>query len=38
MGIVKFEAVENNIRTIRGVRVILDSDVAELYSVWRLAI
>lgn len=33
MSIVKFEAVENNILTIRGVQVILDSDVAELYGV-----
>lgn len=33
MSIVKFEAVEDNILTIRGVQVILDSDVAELYGV-----
>jgi hypothetical protein len=33
MSIVKFEAVENNILTIRGMQVILDSDVAELYRV-----
>jgi len=33
MSIVKFEAVENNILTIRDVQVILDSDVAELYGV-----
>jgi hypothetical protein len=33
MSIVKFEAVENNILTIRGQQVILDSDVAELYGV-----
>jgi len=33
MSIVKFETVENNILTIRGVQVILDSDVAELYGV-----
>lgn len=33
MSIVKFEAVENNILTIRGMQVILDSDVAELYGV-----
>jgi len=33
MSIVKFEAVEDNILTIRGIQVILDSDVAELYGV-----
>jgi hypothetical protein len=33
MSIVKFEAVEDNILTIRGMQVILDSDVAELYGV-----
>jgi hypothetical protein len=33
MSIVKFEAVEDNILTIRGVQVILDSDVAGLYGV-----
>lgn len=33
MGIVKFEAVEEYILTIRGVQVILDSDVAALYGV-----
>jgi phage regulator Rha-like protein len=33
MGIVKFEAVENKILSIRGMQVILDSDVAELYGV-----
>jgi hypothetical protein len=33
MDIVKFEAVEDNILTIRGSQVILDSDVAELYGV-----
>ncbi|MFA7062487.1 MAG: ORF6N domain-containing protein [Pedobacter sp.] len=33
MNIVKFEAVEEYILTIRGVKVILDSDVAELYGV-----
>jgi len=33
MNIVKFEAVEEYILTIRGVQVILDSDVAVLYGV-----
>lgn len=33
MNIIKFDAVEENILTIRGVQVILDSDVAELYGV-----
>lgn len=33
MSTVKFEAVEDNILTIRGVQVILDSDVAVLYAV-----
>ena len=33
MSIVKFEAIENNILTIRGMQVILDSDVADLYGV-----
>ena len=33
MSVIKFEAVEENILTIRGVQVILDSDVAELYGV-----
>ena len=33
MNIVKFDAVEDLILTIRGVQVILDSDVAELYGV-----
>ena len=33
MSIVKFEDVEDNILTIRGGQVILDSDVAELYGV-----
>jgi len=33
MDIVKFESVENNILTIRGMKVILDSDVADLYGV-----
>lgn len=33
MNIVKFEAVEDYILTIRDIQVILDSDVAELYGV-----
>ena len=33
MDIVKFEAVEEQILTIRGMQVILDSDVAALYGV-----
>ena len=33
MSIVKFEAVENNIHTIWGIQVIIDSDVAALYGV-----
>jgi hypothetical protein len=33
MSVIKFEAVEENILTIRGMQVILDSDVAELYGV-----
>jgi len=31
MGIVKFEKIENNIIELRGQKVILDSDVADLY-------
>jgi len=33
MGIVKFEKIENNIIELRGQKVILDSDVADLYGV-----
>src|SRR3989338_10318484 len=33
MGIVKFEKIENNIIELRGQKVILDSDVADLYKV-----
>ena len=33
MSIVKFEAVDNKILTIRGMQVTLDNDVAELYGV-----
>jgi hypothetical protein len=33
LGIVKFDDVENKILPIRGMQVILDSDVAELYGV-----
>ena len=33
MSVVKFESIEENIIIIRGVQVILDSDVAELYGV-----
>lgn len=32
-GIVKFNAVEERIITLRGEKVLLDSDVAELYGV-----
>jgi len=33
MDIVKFEEIENKIIDLRGQKVILDSDVAELYGV-----
>jgi predicted transposase/invertase (TIGR01784 family) len=33
MSVVKFESIEENILIIRGMQVILDSDVAELYGV-----
>ena len=33
MKVIKFEAVENKIIEIRGQKVLLDSDVAELYAV-----
>jgi len=33
MNILKFNSVEEKIITVRGISVILDSDVAELYGV-----
>ena len=33
MNLIKFEEVEKNIIVIRGQKIILDSDVAELYGV-----